>query len=386
MKMAMLIPAYYPWIGGAEVFAQNVAEYMVQKGHEVDVITGLWDKPSVFTSTWNARHEVINGVDIYRTRTINIKNIKSLSCMLPIACKTIELDKIKNYDIIHSHIFPAIQSGTIVKKLRKKINLVTVQGGELVDYPETTGKFGGVLKPLVSWGIKNADMVHAVSTHMERGAKELGAKRTIVIPNGVDVQEFRPLNRKKLRAKHQISFEERLIISISRLTEKNGIDYLIKAVARLETPNVKLLTVGNGDQRSYLETLIRDLNMGGKVKMLGSVLHEKIPEYLNIADIFVRPSLAEGFGIAFIEATACGTPVIGTNVGGIPDIIDNEINGLLVAPANVEELAGAIDRLLGDEGLRGKFVKNGIETAKRKFTWKTVLARVEKLYGDLLGG
>jgi N-acetyl-alpha-D-glucosaminyl L-malate synthase BshA len=381
----MLIPAYYPWIGGAEIFAQRVAKHMVQKEHEVDVITGLWDKPDIFTPTWNANHEVTDGVNIYRVKTINIPNVKTLSCMLPIAHKTLKLDKQKNYDIIHSHIFPAIQSGALVKILRRrKIHLITLQGGDLADYPETTGKFGGVLKPLVSWGLKNADLVHVVSTHVEKKAKKLGAKKTIVIPNGVDTKKFKPLDKAKLRKKYRILSDRHVIISVSRLTEKNGIDYLIKALALLKDLDVSLLIVGDGNQRPYLEVLTKKLELEDKIKFLGYVPHEKTVEYLNIGDIFVRPSLDEGFGIAFVEAMACGISVVGTNVGGIPDIIDNGVNGLLVTPANIEELAEAIDRLLGDKKLRNKFAKNGIVTVKRKFAWENVLARVEKLYESLL--
>ena len=380
MKIAMQQSAYYPWIGGAEIFAQKVAEHLVREGHEVDMITGLWDKPDIYTESWNKKHENINGVDIYRTKTVNIRNLKSLSCLFPIAYKTIKLDKKKDYDVIHSHIFPAMQSGTIVQKIRKKPHIITVQGGDLVDYEETTAKFGGILKPLISWSLKNANLVHAVSTHTQKRAIELGAKNTIMIPNGVDIKEYEPMPKDKLREKYGFSQDEQIIISTSRLTPKNGIDYLIKAVSVLKKPDIKLLILGDGDQRPELEALIRDLKLEEIVKLLGYIPRKKVIEYLNIADVFAKPSIDEGFGISFIEAMACKIPIIGTNVGGIPDIIEDGVNGFMVSPKNVDELSNAIMNLLEDEDLKKRVAEASYKTVKEKFSWEIVLKKIDKLY------
>ena len=383
MKIAMQQSAYYPWIGGAEIFAQKVAEHLVRGGHEVDMITGLWDKPDIFTKSWNKKHENINGVDIYRTKTVNIRNLKSLSCLFPIAYKTIKLDKKKDYDVIHSHIFPAMQSGTIVQKIRKKPHIITVQGGDLVDYEETTAKFGGILKPLISLSLKNANIVHAVSTHTQKRAIELGAKNTIMIPNGVDIKEYKPMPKDKLREKYGFSQDEQIIISTSRLTPKNGIDCLIKAVSVLKKPDIKLLILGDGDQRPELKALIRDLKLEEIVKLLGYIPRKKVIEYLNIADVFAKPSIDEGFGISFIEAMACKIPIIGTNVGGIPDIIKDGVNGFMVPPKNVDELSNVIINLLEDEDLKKRVAEASYKTVKEKFSWEIVLKKIDKVYQSI---
>lgn len=379
MKIGMQIGSYYPIVAGAEVFAQNVAEHLIKEGHEVDVITGCWSKQL-------KEYDVVNGVDVYRVKMIKIHNLQSLSIILPIAHKTLKLDSEKDYDVIHSHLaFSAAQSGTIVKKFREKKHLITVQGGDLVDYKEVSAKFGGILKPLISWSLRNADLVHAVSTHTERRAIALGARNTIIIPNGVDTEKFKSMSQDRLREKYGFSPDERIIISTSRLTPKNGMDYLIKATAKLlkEDFNLHLIIIGEGYQREELRYLIKKLKIEDKVRILGYIPHEEIPEYLNLSDLFVRPSLDEGFGISFIEAMACQIPVIGTDVGGIPDIIENGKNGFMVAPKNVDELSNAIKKVLEDSSLKMRIAEAGYKTVKEKFTWEIVLKKMDELYKNM---
>lgn len=384
MKILMQQGAYYPWIGGAEIFMKRVCEYLVSKGYHVDVVTGLWRKPDILIENWNSKFQVINGVNVYRTRTLDIKYIKTLSCIPPISIKSYSLDKINDYDIIHSHIFPGMVCGAILKKINKRKKLIiTVQGGDLADYKETTGAFGGVLKPIIAWSLKNADIVHAVSSYTANLAKLIGAKKVVVIPNGVDTNVF--FRRKNCKLKEQMGFkdDDKIIVTASRLTPKNGIEYLIKAVAKIKDLNIKLLIIGDGEQRSKLECLIRNLKLDN-VYLLGYVPHEKLPEYLSIADVFVRPSLNEGFGISFIEAMACRVPVIGSRVGGIIDIIEDGRSGLLVNPGDVDDLVEKIKLILNDDELAKRLANEGYNTVMRKFTWDVILKKMEDVYKSLV--
>jgi len=382
MKIAIQIVSYYPVIAGAEVFAQRVAEHMAKKGNKVDVIT-LREKPGL------KKHETINGVEVYRVKPLKIHRLKLLSAIIALTRKTLELDRKENYDIIHSHlVFSAGQAGTIVKKLRNTPNLLTTQGGDLVDYSsEDIAKFSSLLRPLISWSLRNADIVHAVSKYCKEFAEQLGAKRVVIIPNGVDVDKFKPLDKVKLREKYGFSEDEKIIISTSRLTPKNGMHILIKAIARLpyETKQkLKVLILGEGHQRWELENLINKLSLDNTVCLLGYVPHEKLPEYLNLADIFCRPSLDEGFGISFIEAMACKLPVIGTPVGGILDIIEDRKTGLFVKPNDDKDLAEKLSVLISDTSLREELAKRGYETVHKKFTWDIVLKEMEKLYKEVV--
>ena len=382
MKIAMLIGTYYPIVAGAEVFAQKVAEHLVENGHEVDVITLRADSRL-------KKYELINGVTVYRVRGIlKIPNLQSLSAIFPLAQKTLKLDKTKDYDLIHSHSpFYEGLAATFIKKLKGKKHLITVQGGgDVAEYKEYTGKVGGILKPLINWSLKNADMVHVVSTYLRDRVEKLGAKNTILIPDGVDLSMFKQMNKEKLREKYGYSREENIVISTSRLSPKNGMDCLIKTIPNIldKFSNVRLVLVGEGTQRKELERLIKKLKIGDKVHLVGYVPHIKITEYLNLADVFVRPSVVEGFGISFIEAMACKLPVIGSNVGSIPDIIEDGKNGFMVNPDGVDALSEKIKILLEDGELRKKFAEEGYKTVQEKFTWDIVLREMDKLYEKLI--
>lgn len=381
MKILMQIGSYFPIVAGAEVFAQKVSEHLAIEGHRVDVVTLNEGNLEKF--------EEINGVRVYRVGSLAFPNLKLLSGIISIAAKSIELDKKENYDIIHSHLtFPTGQAGTILKKLRNKPHIITVQGGDLLDYQEFTGKFGGALRPLISWSLRNCDMVHAVSNYTSELSLELGARRTVVVPNGVYLEDFVPMDKSMLREKHGYPQDKKILISVSRLTPKNGMDYFIKACAAL-VPKHKdfiLVIIGDGPQREELEALVKELGMDKIVKLTGYLPHREIPELLNIADIFVRPSLQEGFGISFIEAMACKVAVIGSDVGGIPDIIDSGDNGFLVKPGSVRDLAEKIDILLSDEGLRQRFIDRGYQTVREKFTWSRVFDKMDNLYNGLVNG
>ncbi len=372
-EILILSGFYHPHVSGAEVFAQRLAEYFAQR-NRVTVVTGKWSKE-------DAVDEVTHEVRIKRIPVINKKNLRLVSYALSAV-----FNHPNKADLIHAHLaFPAGVSGAVIKKKIKAPLLTTVQGGDLGDYSENTGKFGGILKPIISYGLKRADLVHAVSKDCERKAKELGAKHTIVIPNGVDVTLFNPhVDAREIKEKLGIT-NERVIVSLSRLTPKNGLDLLIRAMPEIikEKKDVVLVLVGSGEQENELKKLAQKLRISDKIIFTGGVPHSETPKYLRMADVAIRPSLDEGFGIFFIEAMACGVPTIGTAVGGITDIIIDEDNGLLIDP-KVSEISKSIIRVLNDRNLSKKLARNGIKTVKEKYDWDKVLKRVEKVYEEII--
>jgi glycosyltransferase involved in cell wall biosynthesis len=382
MKVLMQQSAYYPWIGGAEIFMQKVAEHLVSEGHQVDIVTGLWDKPDVYTQKWNHPHEMMNGVNVYRTPTFGMRYVKTVSCIPGIVRKSRGLDRRNGYDIVHGHIFPGMITAALSKG--KKKLLLTAQGGDLADYEERGAFIDRLKKPAISWALRKADMVHAVSNHIARRATELGARNVTVVPNGVDVSLFKPLDKAELRTKYGFGMEEKIVVSSSRLTPKNGIDDLIRAAAMLN--DTKLLLLGGGEEKENLQKLINELGCAERIKLLGYVENKKLPEYMNIADVFCRPSRSEGFGISFIEAMACKTPVVGTPAGGIPDIIEDGRNGLMAEPNNPKMLAEALKKLLDDEAYARTLGAEGYRTVQEKFTWETVLSKMDDVYAKLMEG
>ncbi len=380
MRILMQQGAYFPWVGGAEIFMQKLAEHMVAGGHHVDVVTGLWSKPDIYTENWNKEFEVINGVNVYRVPTAARKYAGALSCIWQTVLKSKQLDRASSYDVIHSHISPALICGAASKG--KNRLMITLQGGDFGEYKESKMALRVMEAPFIVWALRRADLVHAVSTHIARQAGRYGARKIRIVPNGVDARLFRPNEKNKARQKLGYRVDQRIVISSSRLTPKNGLEYLVRAVARI--PNLSLLIIGDGEQRSYLEALIAELNLRGRVELLGYLEHTRLPDYLNMADVFCRPSIDEGFGIAFIEAMACRIPTIGTAVGGITDIIEDGRNGLLVAPGSSDDVLRALKKVLHDKELARRIAGEGYLTVQKKFTWPAVLERMDSLYGELV--
>jgi len=381
MKILMQQGAYFPWIGGAEIFMQKLAEYLVAKGNQVDIVTGIWRKPDLYTENWNKEFEVINGVNVYRVKTAKVKNIDVMACIWRMIWKTIQLDRTHNYDIIHSHIFPAMVCGAATKRDKKL--LVTLQGGDIGEYKESNLIIRMLEMPFITWSLRKADLVHTVSTHIANAARKFGAEKVCVVPNGVDTRIFLPQDRSQMRKKLGYRLDEKIIVSSSRLTPKNGLDYLIRAVANV--PGLKLIIIGDGEQRKSLESLINTLKLGDRVSLLGYLEHSKLPDYLSAADAFCRPSINEGFGISFIESMACRIPTIGTRVGGITDIIINGKNGLLVPPKDVGTLTGAIRKVIQDKNFGRVIAEQGLKTVKEKFTWGVVLKQMANVYEEIMG-
>ena len=371
--------AYFPWVGGAEVFTQHLAEYMVTRGHQVDIVTGLLGKPGIEYDGWQEELDVINGVNVHRVRVPGVKYAGIVVGIWRMLTRSLKLQQQNDYDIIHSHIFPAMVCGALSKRDKKLV--ITLQGGDIGEYKESSRLIRALEMPFIYWSLRKADMVHCVSTHIAKAAKKLGAKEVDVVPNGVDTSIFHPYDRYQLRKKLGYSPREKIVVSTSRLTPKNGLDYLIKATAPLG--DVKLIIIGDGEQRKHLESLIQDLKLKNRVFLLGTLPHKELPQYLAIADAFCRPSVNEGFGISFIESMACRIPTIGTAVGGITDIINHGENGILVPPEDAGTLSRALKRVIEDGNLAKQIAERGYQTVREKFTWEKVLQQMEGVYQGL---
>ena len=379
MKILMQQWAYFPWVGGAEIFTQHLAEHMVARGHQVDIVTGLLSKPSIEYDNWQKEIDVINGVNVYRVKVPDIKYAGVMVGIWRMLFKSLRLNQRNDYDVIHSHIFPAMFCGALSKRGKKLI--ITLQGGDIGEYKESARFIRMLEMPFIVWSLRRADLVHCVSTHIAEAAKRLGAGKVTVIPNGVDTSIFRPGDKHQLRKKLGYNPRGKIVVSTSRLTPKNGMDYLIKAIAPLG--DVKLIIIGEGEQRKHLESLIQGLKLKNRVSLLGAMPHHELPQYLAVADAFCRPSVNEGFGISFIESMACRIPTIGTAVGGITDIINSGENGILVPPEDARTLSRVLKKAIEDGNMARQIAERGYQTVKQKFTWEKVLQQMENVYQGL---
>ncbi|TSD02215.1 MAG: glycosyl transferase, group 1 [Parcubacteria group bacterium Athens0714_24] len=220
----------------------------------------------------------------------------------------------------------------------------------------------------------------------------MGAKNVEVIPNGVDVEKFRKSSFQKslnpIRfangAPPPTIFENDFcyIITVSRLVKKNAVSDIIEAL-RFLPENVKLLIVGDGPEKEKLELQVISYKFQDRVKFIGELSQNELPKYLATADIFVRPSLSEGLGNAFLEAMAAGLPVIGTKVGGIPDFLHDNETGLFCEVNNPQSIAEKVKLYLENDDLRGKIITNAQKLVLEKYDWNQISAKMEKILNSL---
>ena len=203
-------------------------------------------------------------------------------------------------------------------------------------------------RALIRWTLRRATRVLSVSEALKREIVALGvpADKVTVIPNGIEAEKFQPLPHGEARRRLNLDADARYIVSVSRLSHEKGLDILLRAVAAMRNRDVRLLLVGGGSERTALGDLATRLGIDARVTFVGDTTHSQIPLWLNAANLFVLPSRTEGWPNVLMEALACGRPAIGTNVGGIPEIIDSDALGRIVPPENAEALAHALDAAL----------------------------------------
>ncbi len=232
------------------------------------------------------------------------------------------------------------------------------------------------LDRLRRWVLTHADALFPVSRYTAGLLEHAGvrAERITVVPNGTDPERFHPGDgaaREALRPG-----DGPALLTVGRLVPRKGIDTVLRALPRLLAgrPDVTYLIGGDGPDRGRLEALAAELGVAESVRFLGAVAASALPALYAACDVFVMPSRGvppdvEGFGIVFLEASACGTPVVGARTGGIPDAVADGETGLLVEPDQPDELAGALLRLVRDPAYAERLGAQGRQRVVSRFTW-----------------
>lgn len=211
--------------------------------------------------------------------------------------------------------------------------------------------------------------------------------KTAVVPPGVDLATFNP-NVNSRFVKDTFDLDGPIILFVGQLNKAHrhkGLPILIRALRDLD-PSTKLVVVGGGNWLSHYVAEAERASVAERVVFAGIVPEEEMPLYYRGADLTVLPTYtaAEGFGMVLAEANACGRPVIGTNVGGIPSVVRDRYNGLLVEPGDLRELEQAITTILNDSELATTLGQNGYERIKSEFTWDRAVTRTIGVYDVLI--
>ncbi len=291
--------------------------------------------------------------------------------------------KKEKVDAIHAHwIVPQGFVAAIIKKLTGIPYIVTAHAGDVFPLKN------GLLKWFGKVALRNCFYCTVNSNATKEAVIGVANISNIdIVPMGVDLSAFSPSKRDdSIRKKNGISGE--FIFTVGRMAEKKGFRYPIDAMPRVleKLPNAKLVLIGDGPERQRLEKQAEGLGLEKSVIFAGKATHKELERWYPTADVFVLPSIVtkegdtEGLGVVFLEAIASGTPIIGSDVGGIPDIIRHNDTGLLVPQKDAEALAGAIVKVLTDKTLNKKLAKNAMGFVKERFTWDIVADRFAEMF------
>ncbi len=295
------------------------------------------------------------------------------------------LARAARFDVIHAHwLLPQGLVAVLYKRLfDPSVRVVaTLHGGDVFGLAGLDG-----LKRRI---LRGCDAVSVVSHGIEAAISQWSpATRPAVIPMGVDETAFHPdQTASALRA--QYAADGPLLLYAGRLSEKKGVRYLLQAMPAIlhEIPRARLLIVGDGEDRGALERLAGDLAIRLSVVFAGPRANAELPAYYASADLFIGPSVIaqdgdrEGLPVTYMEAMACGCPVIGTDLEGNRDLLVDGVNGLMVRQKDPAAIAEAVLRILRDPELKTRLAGGGRETVERAFSW----TRIGKRYAALLDG
>lgn len=371
-RVIVFATTYFPLVGGAEVALKEITDRLPMDW-KIDLVCARIR--SGLPST-----EKIGNVTVHRVGF----GLKVDKFLLPVlgtfrACRLEGSRDALVWSLMAS--FGGFTALTYCWLRPKAVMLLTLQEGDpLEHYVKRAGIFNFLHKKI----FRRANSVLAISKFLATWAKEMGFPRDpIIVPNGVDVERFTkeilPERRELIRSQFGFVNDNVVLVTASRLTLKNGVDDLIRSLTWLPS-NVKVLIIGDGEDREMLKALTATLGLGQRVVFIGQRGHDELPELLKSSDIFIRASLSEGLGNAFLEAMAAGIPVIGTPVGGIPDFLEDETTGVFCEPRNPESIAIAVKKILANElGLQERIIDLGRRMATTIYSWKFIAEQMRQL-------
>jgi len=365
----------YPTFGGSGVVATELGKALAAKGHEIHFIT--YSQPvRLGSATRNIRYHEVNVSDyplfIYPPYE------------LVLASKMAHVVKYEKLDLLHvhyaiPHASAAITAKQVLAEEGIHIPVITTLHGTDITLLGKDASF----EPVISFAINKSDAVTAVSQSLKNDTYKLfGINRDIeVIPNFLNLEGISKLKNDELRSEFAQP-NEKLLVHISNFRPVKRIPDVIETFNRVrkEIP-AKLIMVGDGPDRNAAEQKCRELDLCDKITFLGNVKNPM--EFLAIGDLFLLPSDSESFGLAALEAMACGLPVVSTNTGGLPEVNRHGVTGMMSNVGDVDDMAKNAVFILQDEKRFEKFKASALQRAA-DFSLNSILPQYENLYKSVL--
>lgn len=377
MRIGIVVPYFTPYINGNEY---GLAKSLSFLGHKVTIITSTAKAPR--------EKKVVNSKNSGANSDLSF-SVNYLPTLLDFADNPVVSGRaglFKDYDVLMlQEDYPYICHK--VYRIAKKYEIPMILSSERTYYPDNQVKLYALkaLDATINKSLRNG--VDVLTAHCTAAkdfmSAELGVKREIRVVNvGVDSEVFKPL----MSANRYLKKGGLKILTVARLHEYKGLEHLLKAMKKVakQIPEAHLYILGKGPEEQNLKTLKEYLNLRGHVTFVSeSIPNYKMPELYAECDIYVQPSIIEPYGIAVLEAMACGKPVVGTKVGGMMDTIKDGECGFLVDPGSPGQLAEKI-MLLGNKALCEEFGKAARKRVQDKFDLLKIAYEYQQILDKLV--
>lgn len=287
------------------------------------------------------------------------------------------------FDLIHAHV--ALPDGYAAMELAQDLDIpfvVTIHGADLYITIKKNTECLYTLKQV----FKRADRIILVSHELKKILSNYFevSDKLLVIGNGIPINKIYTCKDNADLSNNKN--KGLMLLSASYLIERKGIDYNLRALSKLinKYPELRYIIAGDGVEKNKLQELAKELGVYERVEFIGMLSHDDVLKYMSEADIFSLPSWNEAFGVVYIEAMACGKPVIGCEGEGLEDFVRNFETGLLVKPKDVNSLAEAMDFLLSNPDKAKEIGKRGQKLVLDNYTWEKNAEKTIRVYQEVL--
>jgi L-malate glycosyltransferase len=374
MKKLKIGITCYPSVGGSGVIATELGKMLADHGHEVHFVTSsLPFRLEKFHANIYYHEVEVNQYSVFRYPPYD----------LTLASKMAEVAKRQKLDLFHVHYaVPHAVCAVLAKQMvGEELKIVTTLHGTDI----TVLGHDSSLRDMIKFGIEQSDAVTAVSNQLLGQTQELlGPNKDIeTIYNFTSVTCEYNEDSVKLKNIYGICENEKVVVHVSNFRPVKRIPDIIASFEKIiEQVPAKLMLIGDGPEAGSIARLVKEKGLEDKVLFLGK--QENVAELLAIADVALLLSEKESFGLVLLEAMACGIPVIGTNIGGIPEVITEGYNGYLCELGDTDSVAKKAITLLSDNLLHEKLSKQAKATVNEKFDRLAIMKQYEDIYYTML--
>ncbi|TRZ37752.1 N-acetyl-alpha-D-glucosaminyl L-malate synthase BshA [Niallia circulans] len=374
MKKLKIGITCYPTVGGSGVVATELGKLLAEKGHEIHFIS---------SSMPFRLNKMYHNIFFHQVEVSQYSVFQYPPYDIALSSKMAEVINREELDLLHVHYaIPHAVCAILAKQMSgRDVKIVTTLHGTDI----TVLGYDSSLADSIRFGIEKSDVVTAVSESLVKQTYDvIGPTKDIkTVYNFIDERVYRKVDSSHLKKEFAIHPDDKVIIHVSNFRPVKRVTDVVKAFKGIaDKMSATLLLVGDGPEMSNVCKLVDELGLKGQVRFLGK--QENLEELYSISDLMLLLSEKESFGLVALEAMACGVPCVGTNVGGIPEVIVDGETGLICELGNINEIAEKSAALLLDEHKHRQFAANSVVRVRDHFRGETIVSQYEKIYEELI--